>query len=448
MSKTSVSLRQHVNASFRDAVYTSLNIGMAESYFCAFMLAIGISDVISGLGTVIPQFIGVLFQLLSIRSFFTQYSLKKRLILFLGLQALSMIPLAAVAIYKINSPYLIISILSLYWASLLSLNPPWSRLIGHTIPESFRLKFSSIRSQFGQFSVFLGLIGAGLVLHWQESQDAVLPVYVGIFLIGFILKCCSIFDIYKNHQDYSLAPGTEKRLPLRTFLRRLNGTDQGKLITFLFLFYVAAHFASPYFGPFMLKELKLNYMEYMGITSVSYFGRVVMFKFLQKKARPKQVNTLLLIATLGISTSPLLWSVSQKFGWIIFIEFLSGSYWAAFELATILLYFQKIEDNERTSVMTYITLLNTSGMLLGSLLGALYMKILPIGWDHYLTLFVTSSILRAIVIVFAPQVDFKGQIPKLISFNRIMSVRPPYGAIVRPIVGKVRKKKEEKSKIG
>lgn len=153
MSKNSVSTKQHVRSSFRDAAYTNLNIGLSESYFAAFMLALGISEVVSGLGTIIPQFIGVIFQLFSIRSFFTQYSLKKRLVLFLSLQALSLIPMIAAGIFQLKSPYLIIGILGLYWASLLSLNPPWNRLIGHTIPAPFRLRFFSIRSQYAQFAV-------------------------------------------------------------------------------------------------------------------------------------------------------------------------------------------------------------------------------------------------------------------------------------------------------
>lgn len=416
---------------------------MAESYFCAFMLALGISEVISGLGTVIPQFVGVIFQLLSIRSFFTRYSLKRRLVLFLSLQALSLIPLIVAGIFKINSPYLILGILSLYWASLLSLNPPWNRLIGHTVPEKFRLKFFSIRNQFGQFSVFIGLIGSGLLLFWASDKGHELPVYVGIFSFGFLLKCMSIHEIRNNHIDYDLAPGSEQRLRFRDFIKRLQNTDQGKLITFLFLFYVTVHFAAPYFNPYMLKQLKFNYVEYMTIGSLAYFGRVFMFRMLQKRAKARQVNTILLLATLGISTSPLLWAVSQKYWWICIVEFLSGCYWAGFELSTILLYYQKIDDRERTSVITYITFLNTTGMLLGSLLGALFMKLLPVGMDLYLTLFTVSTFIRITLIVFAPQVNFRGQIPQLISFNRVMSVRPPFGAFTRPFVGKIKKKKEE-----
>lgn len=439
MSKNSVSTKQHVKASFRDATYTNLNIGMAESYFAAFMLALGISEVVAGLGTVIPQFIGVIFQLFSIRSFFTQYSLKRRLILFLTLQAFSIIPLIVAGIYRLNSPFFIIGILGLYWASLLSLNPPWNRLMGHTVPVPFRLRFFSIRSQFAQFSVFLGLIGSGVTLYWAKDKGLELPVYVGIFTIGFFLKCMSIYEVHANHNDYALAPGSEERIRLRDFIKRLRGTEQGKLITFLFLFFVTVHFSAPYFNPYMLGQLKFNYLEFMAITSLSYFGRVFMFRILQKWARARHVEKMLLYATIGISTTPLLWAISQNYWWIAGIEFLSGCYWAGFELSTILLYYQKIDDRERTSVITYITLLNTTGMFLGSLLGALFMKILPAHFDDYLTLFAASTFIRLALIVFAPQVNFKGQIPELLTF----SWRPFFVPLSRMFLRDKDKKKKD-----
>lgn len=444
MSKTApVSTKEHVRASFRDATFTSLNMGMAEGYFCAFMLALGISEVISGLGTVIPQFIGVVFQLFSIRSFFRRYSLKKRLLMFLTVQALSMIPLILIGWFKVNSAVLVISVLGAYWASLLSLNPPWNRLMGHTVPEKFRLKFFSIRSQFAQSSVFLGLVTSGLLLFWAKERGSELQVYVGIFVSGFILKCCSLYEVKYNHNDYDLAPGSEHRVRFRDFLKNIRQSEQGKLILFLFFFYITVHFSAPYFNPYMLGQLKFNYLQYMVITSIAYFGRVFAFRILQKRAKSRHINKLLILGTIGITTSPLWWSLTQNYWLIMLIEFLSGCYWAAFELSTILLYYQKIDDRERTSIITYITFLNTTGMVIGSMLGALFMKTLPTGWNPYLVLFATSTLLRAMVIMFAPHVNFAGQIPKLF-INRLTTVRPPFGAFGRPIIGKVKKKEENK----
>lgn len=445
MSKTEVvSTKQHVQSSYRDAIFTSLNIGLSESYFCAFMLALGINEVISGLGTIIPQFIGVIFQLFSIRSFFTRYSLKHRILLFLVLQGLSFIPLMLAGAFHFNSPYLIIGILSVYWASLLSLNPPWNRLMGHTVPKLFRLKFFSIRSQYAQFSVFAGLIISGVLLNWAKQHGQEMPFYLGIFMVGLILKGLSIFEFKFKHKDFILAPGTEQRVRFRDFIKRLQQTDQGRLVSFLFLFYVTVHFSAPYFNPYMLGKLKWSYLQYMAITSTSYFGRVFMFRLLQKKAKARQVNTILLLSVLGISTSPLLWAIHQNFWWLILVEFLSGCYWAGFELSTILLYYQKIEDRERTSVITYIVFLNTTGMMLGSLLGALFMKLLPVSWDQYLVLFSVSTMLRITLLIFAPHIDFRGQIPKLISSRRVLSVFLPLGMSSRPIIERNKKKKNDK----
>jgi hypothetical protein len=435
MSKNTLSTKQHVRSSFRDAIYTNLNIGLSESYFAAFMLALGMTEIVSGMGTVIPQFIGVLFQLLSIRRFFTRYSLRRRLVLFLSLQALSFLPLILAGIYQMNSPSLVIGMMSLYWASLLSLNPPWNRLMGHTIPVPFRIKFFSLRSQFAQFSVFIGLIASGLTLYVVKDKVSELSIFVGIFTMGLFLKCMSIFEVHFNHRDYDLPPGSEERIRLRDFLKRLRGSDQGKLFTFFFFFYIAIYFSAPYFGPYMLKKLRLNYLEFMTITSLSYFGRVFMFKMLHNRARAGHVEKLLLISAVGISINPLMWSFSQSFWWIVTIEFLSGCWWAGFELSTILLYYQKIDDKERTSIITYIALLNTLGMFLGSLLGALFMKILPGEINQYLILFIIGAFLRVAVVVFAPQMNFRGQMPELITH----SFRSPIAALTRIFLGKNRR---------
>ena len=447
MSKTAlISTKQHIRASFRDATYTSLNIGMAESYFCAFMLALGISEVIAGLGTVVPQFIGVIFQLFSIRSFFRRYSLKNRLLMFLTVQALSMIPLIMIGWMQINSAGVVIGVLGIYWASLLSLNPPWNRLIGHTVPSKFRLKFFSIRSQFAQSSVFIGLIASGLLLYWAKDKGHELQVFVGIFIAGFVLKSFSWYEVKKNHQDYDLAPGSEHRVRFRDFIKNIRHTDQGKLILFLFFFYITVHFSAPYFNPYMLSKLKFNYLEYMLVTSIAYFGRVFAFRILQKKAKSRHINKLLILSTIGIATSPLWWSLTQNYWLILGIEFLSGCYWAAFELSTILLYFQKIDDRERTSIITYITFLNTTGMVIGSMLGAWFMKSLPIGWDNYLALFAASTILRILVIMFAPHVNFRGQIPKLMGLSRTFGVVPSFSSLARQFIRSDKRNSDDEKK--
>lgn len=433
--------KTHIRASFRDAIYTNLNIGMTENYFCAFLLALGISEIVAGFSGVLASFIGVCFQLLSIHSFFLRWSLKRRVLFFLGLQAASLIPLIIMGALDYKSTFLTIGMLGIYWACLLSVNPPWNRLMGNTIPPKFRLKFFSLRNQFGQVSVFIGLIVGGVLLNWAQKTNIELKVFVWIFLAGLVLRFLSWRDIKKNHIDYQIPQGVEVRLPMGAFLKKIKNTDQGKLIKFLFLFYIAVHISSPYFTPYMLSHLKLSYLGYMSVIATSFFGRVFMFRLLQKKAKSRHINNLLVLASFGIATTPLLWNVSQHFYWILFIELLSGCYWAGFELSTILLFYQKIEDHERTSIMSYITFFNITGMTIGSICGALLLRVMPKDWDLYLSLFMISTFFRAGVVFLTPHISFKGSIPKLISYNRMFMTRVPFGAMTRPVVGKIEETK-------
>lgn len=431
---TTVSNRAHVRSSFRDAVFTNLNIGLNESYFCAFMLALGVSGVVAGFSTVFVQFIGVVFQLFSISAYFRRYSLKNRLLLFLTIQVMSMVPLIILGFYKINSPILLILVLGIYWASLLSLNPPWNKLMGITVPTKFRLSFFSIRSQFAQMSIFVGLLTSGLLLEWAKNRSLELQIFVILFIAGLILKILSWREIKYSHNEGTLE-SPETILPFAVFFKRLRTTEQGKLISFLFLFYTAVTIASPYFSPYMLEEMRLSYSKYMTIISVSLLGRVLMFKILQKKSKSRHLNRILLSSSVGIASSPLLWAISQNFWFILVIELLSGCYWAGFELATILLFYQKIEDHERTSVMSYVAFFNILGMTIGSGLGGLILQFFPTGYPKYETLFIVASIARITVALSSPQLDFKGRIPKIIYAAR------PFGIVTRPFIEKISKRK-------
>ncbi|MGE3609893.1 MAG: MFS transporter [Bacteriovoracaceae bacterium] len=435
MSKmTIVSNRDHIRSSFRDAIFTNLNIGMNETYFCAFMLALGVSGVVAGFSTILVQFIGVVFQLFSISRYFRRYSLKNRLLIFLTTQILSLIPLIIIGIYRINSPSLLILILGLYWASLLSLNPPWNKLIGHTVPAKFRLNFFSLRSQYSQFSIFVGLLFSGLLLKEVKGSPGELEIFVYLFIIGVCLKIFSWLEVKYRHNDAGLL-NTESILPFREFLKRLRSTDQGKLISFLFLFYISVTISSPYFSPYMLEVMKLDYLKYMTVISVSLMGRVLMFKFLQKKSKSRHLNKILIFSTIGIASSPLLWSFSQNFWYILIVEIVSGCYWAGFELSTILLLYQKIEDHERTSVMSYLAFFNIMGMTIGSGIGALMLHFFPSPIIQFETLFIISSIARLIIALSAPHVNFKGKIPKIIYAAR------PFGIVTRPFIEKITRRK-------
>ena len=81
-------------------------------------------------------------------------------------------------------------------------------------------------------------------------------------------------------------------------------------------------------------------------------------------------------------------------------------------------------------------------MVIGSALGACFMGMLPEDSNKYIVLFAVSTFLRAIVIAFAPQINFKGRLPKLTNLNRFFQMIPASINLIRPFIWK--KKKEFK----
>jgi MFS family permease len=413
---------------------------MAENYFCAFLLALGVSSIVAGMSVIIAQFVGVCFQLIFTRFFFQNLPIKKRLLIFLALQSMTLLGLMYAAWIDLRQFFILVSILGLYWGSVLTLNPPWNKLMGLTVPKNFLLKFFTIRNQFGQISVLIGLVISGFLLS-QTTQE--LHIFMVIFGTGFLLKAFSWLEVAWHHRDEEIGPLKKPEIGIRDFLRRLKGTDQGSLIFFLFFFFISVHSASPYFTPYMLNVLKFSYFEYMMVISISFIGRIITFKLLQARAKPRQINGILMFSVIGISSSPLFWSLSQNYGWILFVEFLSGCYWAGFELATTMTYYKKIADHERTRVMSYISFFNVSGMTVGCLLGAAFMKYLPSAWmpagDRYLSLFIVASCARLFVVLFLPHVDIRGQLPTVMSFT----MRTGMAVLIKPVAGFLEGKKKK-----
>jgi MFS family permease len=409
----SLTLKNHINSSFRDGFFTNANVGMAESYFIAFMLALGLSEVAAGLSIILAQFIGVLSQMLVLKPSLAVASLRKRLLIFLPLQAVAFVPLIFMGLEKKSSPGIMVICLGFYWFNLLSLNPPWWRLMGHTIPRTYRLRFFSYRNLLCQLATFFGLGLSGILLYLVKPRGLELAAFVGIFIIGFLFKVFSWMEIKFRHRDFIVPAGDENYLTFTAFLKGLRNTEQGKLITFLFFFYVTVHSSASYFNPYMLGPLGFNYIDFMVVIGVSYFGRVIGSRVMQKRAKPHQMNQILFIVTLGIALNPFLWVISRNFGWILMIEFVSGLNWAGLELATSLLFYQRIKDQDRTSIMTYISFIQVGGMALGCSIGALFLHLLPTSWDKFLVLFLFSTCFRLFGFVFSPHFKYRKEMPEL-----------------------------------
>jgi MFS family permease len=93
-----------------------------------------------------------------------------------------------------------------------------------------------------------------------------------------------------------------------------------------------------------------------------------------------------------------MWLYATEFPAMIALQFVGGMTWAAFELATLLTFFEKVRKDERTSILTVFNFLHSAALVGGSLVGGALISWLGKNPHAYLAVFALSSCVRVLVL--------------------------------------------------
>jgi MFS family permease len=213
--------------------------------------------------------------------------------------------------------------------------------------------------------------------------------------------------------------------------------SEGRLLVYLLLVQTAAQIAGPYFTPYMLKTVQFSYWQYMALMATSFGMKVLTLPAFGSLAHRYGARRLLWIGGLGIIPVSGLWVVSDSFWFLIGVQVIAGTTWAAYELAMFLLFFESIRAEERTSVLTTFNFANSLATCVGSLLGGLLLATLGKTQHTYLLLFGLSSVARlgTVVALFrVPQISFES---KPIGI-RTLGVQGNGGSLDQPILSSLK----------
>jgi hypothetical protein len=111
----------------------------------------------------------------------------------------------------------------------------------------------------------------------------------------------------------------------------------------------------------------------------------------------------------------------------------SGVGWAAFELASLLSFFERIPPHGQTSVLTLYNLANATAIVTGSALGGSLLRGVGHGATGFVAIFVVSTLARVAMLVFLRRVPELAD-PAVVPPFRPLSVRPASGGEQRPIL--------------
>jgi len=322
--------------------------------------------------------------------------------------------------------------------------PAWNTWVGTIVPWRLRAGYFSRRTRITQIGVLGGLLLGGTVLQAGTEMGQRLHAFAILFLVAAACRAASARLLASTSEPIPL-PENYRRVPATEVLRRLvRRSQEGRLLLYLLSVQTAVNLSAPYFTPYMLGQLKLSYVAYTVLVAASFGAKILMLPLLGALARRFGARHLLWVGGLGIVPLASLWIVSEWYPYLLGVQCVAGTAWGAYELATFLLVFETIREEERTSVLTTFNLANALAMVAGSLLGGWLLAHLGEHRSAYWGIFGLSSLARAATVIFLVRVPT----PTLSAVpvaTRTVAVRPSAGSIDRPILPSIQDGPDEAS---
>ncbi len=417
-----------------DGAAYGMMVGLGETYFSAFALALGLGEVYTGLLASLPMLVGSLLQLASpwgVRQF---RSHRRWVILCSALQAVCFLPLIGAAWFGQIDRVSLMLVASVYWAASLGGGPAWNSWIGTVVPVSIRPTFFARRSRLNQAMTCVGFLTGGFALQFgkQWGPEGTAAMFIALFGVSFLCRVVSTWCLFRQSESPP-EPKTLRDLSSTAIRVRLFTGDSGRLLMFAVLMQAGVYFAGPYFAPYMLKVLQMEYWEFAVLLGVSFVTKFLCLPFWGRFAHRFGAQRMLWIGAVGIVPLAGGWLISSNFIFLMALQAFGGAAWGAYELAVFLLFFETIPPRERTGILTWYNVANSAALAVGSLLGGGLLEALDVTPEAYLWVFAGSSLMRGLTVLLIfrmPRTEVEADSMPI----RPIAVRPSAGSFDSPIL--------------
>jgi MFS family permease len=406
-------------------------VGVAESYLSAFAVELGHGPQRLALLCTLPLLAGACCQLFS-PVFCSWLGNRKRLAVAGALgQALSVGAMVAIAAAQSSSFWALLGAKLGFWISAGAMAPSWNAWMADLTLHTRRPRYFAWRSALNHFALFVAFGVAGYMLY--RAGLHVLDCFVSLFWIAFVARLASVVALVL--QADIEAPG-QGFCPERLILPRLQRAARDghfKVTLYLAALAFGTQVAAPFFAPYMLRELSLDYRTFSVLSALSILGKTLTFPVCQRVAERNSLGRMLRWSGIGVSLIPLVWAVSMRFEALVLAHALGGIMWAALEYASFQLL---LEDAPAELTAEFFALGNAVtgvAQVAGALCGGLLLELPGVG---YAQVFLVSALLRALPLSLLFFVLRPADVPARLRlvYARIWSVRSAISLSARPLI--------------
>ena len=281
-----------------------------------------------------------------------------------------------------------------------------------------------------------GLLAEPLRDHWLSgklsesgmgrylSTRAVIStvVYIGaIFLMGYFLDKSGVkifqgyatillfalggsiaaFFLYRRISAPKRETASSERVyfTFRDFLKETRRGHMGKFMLYIALVNFGTNLCSAFFAIYMLKDLHFTYVSYILVISAEYIARIISLTFWGRMVDNTGSIRVMGIVSRFIPLIPVLWLFSHNIVYLVAIQLVSGTIWAAFDLSRQTFVYKETPKDLRLHYIVYQRTLITFAVAGGALVGALvFDHVFPVFGSSILGLFLVSGVVRFLIV--------------------------------------------------
>jgi MFS family permease len=392
--------------SLADALFYALMVGAGEVYFLADAVRLGATSLEQALVITLPLCVGTLGPLMAL-GLLGRFRRRKAVVVSAAtLQALILFTIVLTDTKGTLSPRVLIGLASAYQMCAQAAGTAWASWYGDLVPARVRGRYFATRNRIAQVATSGSLIVAGLLLQRLEpgSAGTVAPGAGGLGY-AIIFGAAGLFRLV-SAVLLALSPEPPAQLlsnrrETLSFARSDEALPVRRILLFAAALQLTVYMASPYFGPFMLEELRLSYTEYMAGSLA-----VVVLKFASLPSWGRLIDrhgarAAFLLAVVLVALVPLPWLWVRGVAMVIVAQALSGLSWGGHEVSQFSLLLETSHARSRLHVFAMMSVFTGVAQLSGSLLGGWLLMSVD---RNFLVVFVVSAACRLGVALAAPAI--------------------------------------------
>ena len=381
--------------SVRDGMGYSVQVGAGETYFSAFALFLNATAAQVALLSTLPPLLGSSAQIFS--AWLGNYVGRRRLVLLgCALQALLWLPILLVPLlFRAYAVSALLVLLALYQGANNLAAPQWTSIMRDLVSERRRGRYFGYRTQVTTVTTFIALVICGLILDQLDRSGETYLGFVLIFGVAFVARVVSVYHLTFLYEpaEHGAAPD----MHIEHWWRSLLSTGAIGFSVYFALMNAAVGISSPFFTVYMLRDLKLSYLEFTALSGASVIAQFLMLSTWGRLADIYGNRLILIVTSVTLPVIPLVWLLSANFWWLLVFQVLSGLSWSGFTLSSGNLLYELVPRTRRAAYVAFHNIGTAAGVFAGAMLGASLELWLP----PRSVLFGSSAVLSNLLYLFA-----------------------------------------------